>query len=308
MKISIYILAALFTFLFLQGSLEANEEPDNQRVFLEYELDPYYSNVYLLINFADNDIPDMGSSNEFDIYSYLLKSSLRPRNMVLEVSVNPLPVTGAAVKYYQEDFYDQMSVTESLNLVKAVTLGFEEPYAFSLFLGNVVRFTEKGHEEKYSNKGYTGYLLSVGQFHLKDNELIRDNWYEIEAKIKGERAFESRKLFWSFRTGFKIHGNENIRDISYLSVKRSNLDFNAPFWSVLKNSGFEYTFDYDFKNFNAISHYFVIDKKLPLVYAGLVLQVGVLWESNRKYSGDLARQGNLNGDDLQFMIQPNIAF
>ncbi|MBW1989893.1 MAG: hypothetical protein JRI97_10155 [Deltaproteobacteria bacterium] len=293
------------------GPVPAEPEQEPEPPYsIEYELDPYYSNVYFLYNFADEDIPDLGSSPEYRIYSYLLANSYKPRCLVLETSVYPLPILGVGIRENEPDLYEELTVNENLNLVRAVTLGFEEPYAFSLFLGNVVRFTQPGHGVNYANKGYTGYLVSVGQYHIKDNELIEDDWVEMEAKIKGDRDFECRKLTYSFRVGAKFHGNDDIRDVGYVSFRRSDLDYEAPFCSLFKNSGFEYTFDFSIRTGRQMAHYFVADKKLPMVHAGLVLEVGFLWESEDKYTGELARDEDeqLSGGSFQFLVQPKIAF
>ena len=48
---------------------------------------------------------------------------------------------------------------DDLNIVEVLTAGFEEPYALSLFLGNMVTYGPSDSGEG-KNKGFMGYLIS----------------------------------------------------------------------------------------------------------------------------------------------------
>ena len=159
--------------------------------------------------------------------------------------------------------------------MKALTAGFEEPWAVSVLAGNVVNFGVPGRKD-IKGIGYSGYLISRGNYHIKDNELIKDNWWEYEWKIKGDRKSPVNKLSWSFRVGLKLHENPDITDIIYLSFRRSRLDYNPSRSSLFNNSGFEYTFDMDRKTLSSIRHYFYVDKKWPFENKkdGLLLAAG----------------------------------
>jgi hypothetical protein len=289
--------------------LFAMDENTGAKGGAEYELrfDPYYSSINMFASLTDKPIPDAGEKGELEIYKDLFLSSYIPRFIVLEASLNPLPVLGVMVKSNLEDVYEKSDISESLNLVQAVTAGFEEPYAFSVFLGNVVNFTKPG-EKKGGNKGYIGYLFSFGDYHIKENELIRDDWYEIEWKIKGDRDSSEKSIHWSFRVGLKIHDKNEIADTVYLSLRRSRLDYTASAHSLLKNSGFQYTFDMDKGNFEGLRHYFFVNKKWPLksMRAAFTLDLGFIWDSKNKYSGDLIAEDT--GDYFQLIIRPNIEF
>jgi hypothetical protein len=189
-----------------------------------------------------------------------------------------------------------------------MTAGFEEPHAVSVFFGNVVKFVTPGEDRLYGNKGYMGYLFSTGNYHIKDNVLINDNWYEIEWKVKGDRKTPTSRLNWSFRIGGKLHENTEIRNILYFSVRRSRVDYEASAASILRNSGFEYTLDVSTKNYEAIRHYFFVDKKWPWKKIGTAFSIalGFVWESDKKYSGSLKEKEKR--DDFQFILRPNISF
>ncbi|MFZ3071903.1 MAG: hypothetical protein WA162_01525, partial [Thermodesulfobacteriota bacterium] len=191
--------------------------------------------------------------------------------------------------------------------IKNVTAGFEEPYALSLFAGNVVKFTKPDEKWKGGNFGYMGYLVSLGNYHIKDNELVRDKWMEVEWKVKGDREFSTHELHWSFRIGAKLHSNSDIADALYVSVRRSHLDFKNP-KSFLKNSGIEYTYDMGIKTFEPLKHYFTIDKKWPLKDKKMAfsLVMGFIWEGAEKYTGKLGSDGKEN--EFTIIIRPNIIF
>lgn len=287
---------------------EATEgEDDFHRFELDYELDAYYSNVGLYIALTEAPIPNLGTQEESSIYRYLLSQALVPRLLVLEASVNPLPLLGVYIKKNNRSFYDNAQVSDDFNLIKAVTAGFQEPYAVSLFAGTVVDFDIPNRTD-VTGKGYSGYLVSAGNYHIKDNELVDDKWREFEWKIKGDRKSPNRKLSWSFRVGLKLHGNPEITDVFYLSLRRSRTDFHPVKSTFYHNSGFEYTFDMKRRTFDAIRHYFTVDKKWPLQNKkiALALAVGFVWESAKKYTGALG--ADRTGNTLEFILRPNIEF
>ncbi len=287
--------------------LDKKEPEKTPLASLEYELDAYYSNVGLYISLTEAPIPDAGERPELLIYKDLLLSSYIPRFLVLEAAIFPMPDLGVFLKKNAAGFYDSAEVMEDFNLIKAVTTGFQEPYAFSLFLGNVISFSRPGEAKQSGNFGYMGYLLSIADHHIKDNELIRDTSYEIEWKVKGDRKFSTHRLSWSFRVGGKIHGNPDIKDALYLSLRRSRLDFEEAS-SIWGNSGFEYTFDADAKTLAPLRHYLTVDRKWPWKQGkiGFALVAGFIWEAKGKYSGSLAEENSR--DEFQLILRPNVIF
>ena len=314
MKTNKTILKVIATLLFLfitTSNIFAEEEngaADKKRVSLEYEIDPYYSSIDLFISLTDKPIPDVGEKEEVEIYKDLLYSSHIPQFLLFEASVNPLPSLGVYLKDRNLDTYNRGEISPNFNLIKAMTAGFEEPHALSVFFGNVVNFATPGEDRLYGNKGYMGYLFSMGNYHIKDNVLINDNWYEIEWKIKGDRKTPTSRLNWSFRIGGKLHENTEIRNILYFSIRRSRIDYEASPAAILRNSGFEYTADVSTKNYDVMRHYFFVDKKWPWKRIGTAfsIAVGFVWESDQKYSGSLKEKEKR--DDFQFILRPNISF
>ncbi len=310
----VVLLILLFPLTVIAGQADEQQAdpaaggPNSERWYdLEVETDAYYSNVALFLALTSKPIPQLGEKKESEIYRALLSGALIPRFMVLEASVNPLPYAGVYVRKNHPRFYDNAEVSGSFNWVKAVTAGFEEPYAVSLFFGNVVDFDIPDRPE-VKGKGYTGFLVNAGNRHIKDNSLIGDDWREFEWKVKGDRRSPERKLSWSFRIGLKLHEHPEITDILFLSLRRSRLDYQQSRSSFLNNSGFEYTFDMDRRSLSAIRHYFFIEKKWPLKSRKMApaLAVGFVWESAKKYTGALG--ANRQDDEFQFIIRPNIEF
>jgi hypothetical protein len=278
-----------------------------KRLEIVFEPDAYYTNLELILALTDAPMPRVGEKTESEIYSMLLsRAALLPQFLVLEASVNPLPYLGVSIKRNEPGLYENAELSGSFNWVQAVTAGFEEPYAMSVLAGNVVGFDVPGSTD-ITGIGYSGYLFSAGNYHIKNNTLIRDRWREIEWKMKGDRKSPVKKLSWSFRIGAKLHGNPDITDILYLSFRRSRLDYRPRAGSLFNNSGFEYTIDLDRKTSSPMRHYFYVDKKWPVENKrmALALAVGFIWESAGKYTGSLDTG---EGKTFQFILRPNIEF
>jgi hypothetical protein len=282
-------------------------EPKPEWVRLDFEPDAYYTNLGLTIALTKSPIPHVGEKSEKELYLTLLSRAYAPRFLVLEGSVNPLPYLGTYIKDRHPHFYEDAQITGSFNWVEAITAGFEEPYAVSVFLGNVVDFSFPESRES-KGKGYSGLLYSQGTYHIKDNTLIRDDWWEAEWKVKGDRKTRDQKLGWSFRVGVKLHGNPDITDIYYLSFRRSRLDFRPKRSSIFNNSGYEYTIDIKRGTYTPIRHYFTVDKKWPFENTKMAfsLATGFVWESADKYSGTLASDRTTS--HIQIILRPNIEF
>jgi len=272
----------------------------------EYEIDPYYSNVAYYQTLDDSPVPELGERSEAQVYSDLFFSSYLPRFFLIEASLNPMPVLGVLLKSDDaEDIYDDMTVTRKLNLVEVASAGFEEPYALSIFLGNMVKYRTKGGDHTQS-KGFMGYLASYGHLHIRKNELVQDRWGEFEWKIKGDRITTERLLSWSFRVGTKIHDNPYVTDEYYVAIKRERVEEKGDVFSWIKNGGIEFKYRVSQRTGKTIGQQIIIDKKIPLVDKGWVLSfgVGLVRETREKYSGPLS----LEESNTAFVLRPSITF
>jgi hypothetical protein len=272
----------------------------------EYELDPYYSNIAYFKNIDDSPIPELGKRTEAEVYRDLFFRSYLPRFVLVEASINPMPLVGVLLKSEAaEDIYNNMKITQELNLVEVATAGFEEPYAVSLFLGNMVRY-DAADDSGIKSKGFMGYLASYGHLHIRKNKLVDDRWGEFEWKIKGDQALSDGELSWSFRTGFKIHDNPNITDEFYVAIKRQRLQETGDIYSWVQNGGIEFKYRMDKDSGATIGQQLIIDKKIPIKSKGWVvsLGVGIVRDTPRKYSGPLL----IDESSTSFVLRPSISF
>lgn len=320
------VLSALLMMLFFgvisvasaaeNGAQQAKEKSVKEYLFgsedfgwgeLAWETDPYYSNVSINVPLTDKPIPQMSDVGELEIYSKLFIDSLVPRFMLIEAAVMPLPLAGVAVKEYAGHFYKELDVGKNQNVLQWITAGFEEPWAASVFFGDMVSFQKSGEEKLSSNKGYMGYMLSYSNQHIKNNRLIRDNSYEVEWKLKGDRSFKDDKLSWSFRVGSKLHDNPNISNTVYLGFRRSNLDFKANPIEFLRNSTIDFRWDIGIRDGALIRQEYVVGKKFPIKSWGAAfkLDVGFIWEDPSRYTGPLRDNDFQN---FTVVLRPNIIF
>ncbi len=291
-----------------QGAQPALSASKTAQLEIDWELDPYYSNISLSIPLTNTPIPEVSGKNEFAIYRQLFQNALSPRFVLFEAAVCPLPLLGVGSKKYAPDFYRNFNVgSGDLNLLEAVTAGFQEPYAFSVFFGDIVRFVKPGEEKNSANRGYMGYLFSYSNEHIKRNVLIPDNSLESEWKMKGDRVFAGDKLSWSFRVGAKTHENPDISNTVYLGFRRSNLDFDAGFLNFISNSSIDFRWDFSIKDGRPLRQEYTIGKKFPLPrwHTALKLDLGFIWEDPAIYSGRLR---DTNFQSVVAVIRPNIEF
>ena len=308
------LLLRTLTLLALLPLCAQGAEPAGKKTTYELELDPYYSAFGVYNSLTGKPIPHMEVESELEIYRELIRKFYLPRTFIIEASINPLPYAGTLIKKHQPGFYHDMQWSESFNAVQAITAGFEEPWALSFFFGNVVSFDSIKKSYQGKRNGYSGMLIDVGNYHIKDNTLIKDAWIQTEAKLKGEQILTDRELRWSFRGGMKFHDNQYISDSFYVGFRRSRTDFKksgkGSFW--LHNSGFEYVSDFSQKKLEPIRHYFVVEKKFPMKKSRMAftLGLGFVWTADKKYSGPLS---NGSGDKktagaFQFILRPNLEF
>lgn len=294
----------------IAGSAPECPVPGKNKAETEFvwELDPYYSNVSLHIPLTDEPIPEFSNASEFTVYRKLFVDSLVPRFMLVEAAVMPLPLAGVALKRYTPDFYRDFTIGGGdFNLLQSVTAGFPEPYAFSLFFGDMVSFVKPGEEKVCSNKGYMGYMASYSNQHIKRNVLIPDHNLEVEWKMKGERAFKDDRLSWSFRLGTKVHQNPDISNTFYLGVRRNHLDYKADFLSFFDNSDLNIRWDFSARDARLLRQEYIFGKKYPIHrwHVALRMDVGVIWENPAIYTGALHDK---DFQDVTVVLRPNIEF
>ena len=151
-----------------------------------------------------------------------------------------------------------------------------------------------------------GLLLSVGDKHIKDNELIDDHWVEFEWKVKGDRRFNNRDLSWSFRIGSKIHQHPDITDIYYVAIRRSHFSkFIRDISSSFRNMGFEYKLEFDQRGGNLVQQQLFMDKKWPFAEGDGAYSLGFgVVQDRGKYRGGLRTESS----EVRLMLRPSIEY
>jgi len=286
------------------------EEEEIEPLTLDYyyNFDLYYSSAGAVINLTGKPVPDVGQRSELTVYKDLLKRSYIPQFLFFEASINPMPIVGTYIREKHDQFYQKMDLSRHFNVVESATAGFEEPYALSIFLNNMVTYSAQNRTES-TNRGFMGYLISIGNFHIQRNRLVKDNWFQIEWKIKGDIQRNSENLSWSFRVGGKFHDNQEITDLYYITLRRSQLARYGPILSWLFNSGFEYTHMISQTSFNVVEAQLILSKKIPLRRSDISFSfdIGVIHSTRKKYSGSL--QKTQSGDAGTIVVlRPMIEF
>jgi hypothetical protein len=290
------------------SSLSSQPGDETSKAEIVWEWDPYYTDVGINIPLTKEPIPTIRSNSESVIYSKLIQGSAIPRYMLLEASVYPLPILGTYMKKHAPGFYNQGEIGNTgINVFESVTAGFQEPWAISAFFGNIAKLERPGDMRSGSNLGYTGYLVSAGTQHIKNNVLIDDKWYELEWKLKGKLNYTDEKLDWSFRFGGKYNANPYVTDTMYFALHRSSLDYHSPFLSELKNLSVDIKVQLAQRSGQLVRWETTFGKKYPVTSKGFspTLDVGFVWESPDEYTGPLRDRTN---SKLTFLIRPSVEF
>ena len=274
----------------------------------DYELDIYYSNVSAFIDLdSANEITDASNQDETEIYTNLVLNTFNPNIFLVEAAVHPMPILGLYFRENHEDYYDR-SKMQDFNIIKAVTAGFEEPSSLSLFFGRMMIFKNRDEEHVGKNRAYMGYLLTVGDYSIKDNRAHRDRWMNFEFKLKGTREQKNRDLDWSFRVGARIHENKDFVNTVFVGARRSSTDYKKSAWSLVYNSAFSTMMEVSADTFDLAAAEAVVEKKFPLSWTDKMafgLGIGYLYNSGSKYRGALKEEGI---DNHQLIFRPNLEF
>lgn len=289
------------------STAETHPETAN-KAELVFEADPYYTNVGYNVPLTDKPIPTINSDSEAVIYRDMIEGSLVPRYMVLEASVNPLPWLGTYIKSHSPTLFNKGEIGNTgVNLIESATAGFPEPWAISAFFGNVARLQRPKEKRRGNNYGYTGYLLSAGNRHIKDNRLITDDWFELEWKIKGKIDYPDEHLSWSFRIGGRHNKNSDVNDITYISLHRSNLDFRYSFLEWLENANYDLRLNFLQKDAQMVRLEMIAGKKVPMPEWSYTptLAIGFVWSSPNEYAGALREA---RGNTTTLVFRPSLEF
>ena len=275
-----------------------------------YRLAPYYSSVGYTWALSDDSSVQVVDGSEWEVYQKLLRQSLVPEFITLEASIYPMPILGVAIKKELPEVYEDAEIGDDFNLVETVTAGFDEPYAVSVLLSNVSAF--RPHEataDSAPNVGFMGYLLSAGDQHIFQNELIQDVWYELEWKVKGSFESGPESFDWGVQIGVKNHRNEDISDTLFVKFERNNILKGGSFWSLQQNTGYAFNFSVTRSDIEPVEIGAFITKYFPIANSDVTpaLTIGVIRQNGRKYSGAFQEE-NSDVEEYTLAIRPTLAF
>lgn len=273
-----------------------------------WHLDPYESSLGLNMPLGDRPIPTIQSDDYGTIFRGLMEDSLVPRYIQLQAQVYPVPVLATWLKSNSPHTYNKADLANTgVNLVESSSTAYQEPWAVSLFLGNISDLALPGLPQGSNDIGYSGWLLRAGAQHLDDNVIIQDKWYQLEWQIRGDLNGRAEKLNWNFRIGSRFNANPYVTDITYIGIERDNLNLNKPFLSWLENSHLDLELSFSHDGGRVVREQFIVGKKYPFPERGyaITLDTGVVWDSPFEYAGPL-RQGTKGAYTLVF--QPSVEF
>ncbi len=257
-------------------------------------------------------------------YSYMLKNFHKPRSLRLEVSTNPMPLLGAYLYYEQPQWYaNEGEVAIQTGIIRGVSAGFPDPGAISFFLGNKA-FLGDYNTGKILGVFYGGFLLNYGNYHILNNNLYPDHWFEGEMKLKGEALGDKSNFSTSYRMGGKLHLHDDIKNTLFISIKRDRTDKDYTGWSPAKNSNIEFRVDLapgdfisNFKDIRFAKFTAVAGKKVPYAKGKYIfsLSLGIEWISINGYTEDFyersllpGEQGETERSKLNIIFRPNVSF
>lgn len=282
-------------------SLEAQDFID-----FDYELDAYYTNVSAFINLDSNaSVEDASNLSEQELYTDLILHTFEPNIFLVEAAMHPMPIAGLYWRKNHESAYDKSEI-KGFNFARAITAGFEEPYSLSLFVGRMLVFKNDENSRIGKNRAYMGYLVTFGDYSIKENLAYYDKWVNFEFKLKGTREKEERDLDWSFRVGARWHDNADFANTYYMAARRSSIDYYKSEWSFIYNTAFESLLECSADTFELTQAQVIIEKKWPVSWSEKVsfgLGIGYLYNSSARYSGALEDEGIKNH---QLILRPNL--
>lgn len=286
---------------------------------------PYKTYGSLYFNFQRGArLEVMTPQDELRIFQRLLSQFYRPRYFLFQATVYPAATVSSFTETDYPRQFKKFTVYDDLNLLRSVGSGYEEPYALSVFLGNIIFFTRQQLTEntlpasRQTGSALAGILVSGGHWHIQDNIRIDDKWYEFQFMLTGKYS-EPRlqRVGWDVRLGCRLHANELISDVALIGFRRDHSDWRYRGWSLRRNIEFKYT---GYLPIGAdahelplfVRHLWVVTKKYPVRFwkydLFLKMGVGILWEHLKRYDREHHTFDNYATSNLTWLLQPNVEF
>ena len=243
-------------------------------------------------------------SEEIGIYKKLGQQIFFPSYLLFQTTAYPLSALSSYLETDHINYFDKFQLFNDINILRSIGAGFEEPYAFSIFLGNILflaYYDSSQIKRRQSGSALAGFLITTGRHQIYNNIYIYDEWYQFELMLIGNLNEPlTRRISWNFRIGARFHENRLLRNMFTLSIERSHTDWRKTGWSFVKNSVFKYQGLFPMPSTNdktpSATQLFLYGKKFPLNLFDrkvfFILSLGLRWEWVRFYNHDLKEFNN----------------
>lgn len=313
-----------FTKNIISQTIAIQGKPGGYLTGAQITFDIYRPYLSIYGNFRKNTKPNIiKQGDESKIYSYLGKQILSPKFVLLQTTFYQLSALSSYLETDEQNHFNRFNSVGGINLLSSVGMGNEEPYAFSLFLGNIafLSYRQKNKQGKMqqsqSGSALAGFGLNFGYHQIFDNIYFPDNWYQPEIILIGNlKENYVRKISWNFRVGAKFHSNKILRDAYSFTIERNHATFKKIGFSLSQNSKLKYKISVpvSFKNSPPFLIYmlFSYGKKFPFKFFNrkmfFVFGAGINWQWGYFYNRTINKFEDTPSKKITWLIQPNIEF
>ncbi len=287
-----------------------------------YDIYKPYSQIFInLKRFSSPVVINKGE--EFQIYSMLFERMLSPKYVLFQTTFYQMTALSSFLETDHSIIYHRFNSISDINLLRSFGSGYEEPYAFTLFVGNILflSYGEKTNQlqskKPQAGSALAGVGYSFGKHQVLDNIYLHDFWQQLELILVGNlHEPERRKMSWNFRIGLKFHNNGLLRDVYVLTFERNHTSWTANNLSITQNSVFKYQ-SYVPQSFSNrppffVYHLLTYGKKFPVEIFKrkifLLFGGGFKWEWVHLYDRNLNKFNEKPSGHITWLIQPNIEF
>lgn len=250
--------------------------------------------------------------DEFGLYRQLLKRSIKPGHVLLEITGYPLASFSASMEERKNEEYHKFDIGENFNLLKSLSAGQQEPWSVSLFLGQLATFWDLDENDDLivSATGVSGLVLTGGLYQLFDNSFVKSNWYRLEWKVKGGGSSGANKQSWDLKTGYRNYGLSEISNTITIALKRKKTEKSRLDWRVFHNSMTSIEFELPVtgtkEGFSRI--YGAYGKYFPFLKKLVAIELGVLFENRREYDSAKEKFAAEKEGFWEIFVKPVVLF
>lgn len=274
----------------------------------EFEIDAgiYTTSANLYVPLSGKSISHFPELTERQQYGKLLLPHF-PGVITFSARIHPLATSAIPLRAYLPSVYHLADITEEINLVRAFTAPYQEPYSLGFLWAKTLEFIPD-HVLGEKGKASHGLVVNTGTHHIKNNVLVQAPWVESGWTFRGDISRRSFSHEWDFQITAKIFKHHDISDLLTLGAKRKMKDYGAPWHSLLRNGGFDTKVQFDLATMNLARFSLVYEKRFPIkpFLVSICLGIGVAWEESQLYMGSLAESGWKKG--WRIVVAPDIIF